>query len=140
VRLGRRDSNFCILKSEFAKTLSQGGLELAHLELKARPVDANPAAHSNAYGIGSRSRHRRTGELRHDWHRGRLQRHVFGGGHGPMQAVFPRCRSLHTHIPESHTHIHWTDGPGAFVPGQLSLVHIVQACAVVHLPRGRDCT
>jgi hypothetical protein len=29
------------LESEFAKTLSPGaGLELAHLELKARPIDA----------------------------------------------------------------------------------------------------
>jgi hypothetical protein len=38
--LGRRDSNLCILESEFAKTLSPGaGLELAHLELKARPID-----------------------------------------------------------------------------------------------------
>jgi hypothetical protein len=36
--LGRRDSNLCILESEFAKTLSRGArLELALLELKARP-------------------------------------------------------------------------------------------------------
>jgi len=39
--LGRRDSNLCILESEFAKILSPGaGFELAHLELKARPIDA----------------------------------------------------------------------------------------------------
>jgi hypothetical protein len=39
--LGRRDSNLCILESELAKTLSPGaGLELAHLELKGRPIDA----------------------------------------------------------------------------------------------------
>ena len=39
--VGRRDSNLCILESEFPKTLSPGpGLELAHLELKARPIDA----------------------------------------------------------------------------------------------------
>ncbi len=40
--LGRRDSNLCILESEFAKTLSSGGagLELAHLELMARSIDA----------------------------------------------------------------------------------------------------
>jgi hypothetical protein len=38
---GRQESNLCILKSEFAKTLSPGaGLELVHLELKARPIDA----------------------------------------------------------------------------------------------------
>jgi transposase len=37
--LGRPDSNLCILESEFAKTLSGGaGHELAHLELKARPI------------------------------------------------------------------------------------------------------
>ena len=37
----RSDFNLCILESEFAKTLSPGGgLELAHLELKARPIDA----------------------------------------------------------------------------------------------------
>ena len=43
-RLGRRDSNLCILESEFCQTSSPGaGLELAHLELKARPIDAqNP--------------------------------------------------------------------------------------------------
>jgi hypothetical protein len=40
-RLGLRDSNLCILESEFAKTLSRGaGLELAHPELMARPIDA----------------------------------------------------------------------------------------------------
>jgi hypothetical protein len=40
--IGKRDPiPFCISESEFAKTLSRGaGPELAHLELKARPIDA----------------------------------------------------------------------------------------------------